>query len=621
MTVKRNTSRLMVSLLFLIVLLLVGNPAYSDKKEYECLTTPNGIPRKIIVKKQDLVAYENADFSGSTEPLKFFRKYFVFKESGQGFLVGDSTRRASIKGWVRKEDCIPWDNKQAIFFINKKTGGRIPVRIWREKDDIGKSGKPHFEESLNRDFTTEPFPILQSDTPFIEVAFLWDADGHIPSLGQDLSSEGGDQKQADLLQGKRIKQGTKGKDLPKGQEAAQQIIEKAKRMDLVLVIDITGSMGEYMVQVREKLTQIVDSLEKLNKEGPEVTINVGVVGYRDFADGQVTKRLDLTPDMSQVRTFLSEKSGFKPSGGAGRNEAVCDAIYEACRMAWGDYSLRVICLVGDAPPHTRDDSDIRKLISEGKTPSSHFFGKSQDESASIVKEEMNKHRIVFYPISVAGFEDTEKAFRQLANDPSRFLNLDDAASFITSLEKELRKTRKKHDVTLKKIEEVAEGKIIPSDLKDEELEFFKLIGVDPATLAEMRKELIQTGWFQPNVGKDVTIAVYIQRRKLEQWAEDLRLQLEAIREKLPNVFEGIISMSTGDEMRNLDINTLNQVSKDLPFKPELVDPKYRIGMEEEVMIKNLRRKLNNIMILLNNEKLFSRYEEGWVPMEYLPGSL
>jgi len=372
--------------------------------------------------------------------------------------------------------------------------------------------------------------------------------------------------------------------------------------------------------VRGKLTEIMDSLEKMKKEGPEISIHVGVVAYRDYADSEVTKKLALTSNMDEVKAFFAAQY-FTPTGGDGRNEAVCDALYEACQMGWGDNSLRVICLVGDAPPHTSDDDDIRSLKEKGATPSSQFFGKSFDESAGVVKEEMIKQRILFFPISVAGYEDTEKTFRQLTNDPNRFLALGDASSFIKGLETELSKTREKHDAVLAKVEKVSEGKINPSELRDEDLEFFKLIGVDPATLAEMSKERIQTGWFQPGVGKDVTIAVYLKRQKLEQWAEDLRLQLEAFREKMPNVFEGIMSMSTGDEMRGLNINALNQVSKDLPFKPELVDPKYRIGMEEEVMVKNLRQKLNNIMILLNNEKLFSSYEEGWVPMEYLPGAL
>lgn len=594
-------------------------PAVADT-EYECLTTPNGIPKKVIVKKQNIVAFANQDFSGSRKPLKFFRKYFVFKESEQGFQIGEATRRASTLGWVRRENCIPWDNQQAVFFINKKTG-RMPVRIWRQKDDVGNTDRAHFEETLSCDFTTEPFPILQRDESFVEVAFLWDGRGQIPSLEQDLASSGGDNRQADLLQGKRIEQGTKGKALPHGRVAAQQMVEQAKCMDLVLVIDITGSMGEYMDSVRAKLIEIVDSLETLTKEGPEITIRVGVLGYRDYADGKVTSRLDLTADMAQVRTFLRPESGFTPSGGAGRNEAVCDAIYEACQMAWADHALRVICLVGDAPPHTSDDDDIRAMKTKGTTPSSQFFAMSFDESVSKIREEINKQRIVFYPISVGGYEDTERAFRQLATDPSRSLSLSDSASFIASLDKELRKTREVHDTTLKAMENVAEGRISPSDLNDENLEYFKLIGINPVSLAEMHTELIQTGWFQPHIGKDATVAVYVQRRKLDQWAEDLRLQLEVFREKMSNVFEDILSMSTGDEARNLDLNTLTQASKDLPFKPKLVDPKYRIGMEEEAMIKNLRRKLNNIMILLNNDRLFSNYEEGWVPMEYLPGAL
>lgn len=592
--------------------------------EYECLTTPNGIPRKVIVKKQDAVAHENADFTGTRKPLKFFRKYFVFKESGQGFLVGEATREASTFGWVRKEEVIPWDNQQALFFVNKSGKDRVPVVIWREKSDIGKMDRPHFEEALDRDFTTEPFPILEPDKPYLRVAFLWDADGAIRSLSQSLAEGGGDQVNAKLLPGKEVDRGTQGKDLPKGQQAAQQILENIQRMDVVLVIDATGSMGAYMEQVRTKLAEIVDSLGRFAKEGPNVTIHVGVVAYRDYADESstfLTKKLHLTKDLASVKTFFAD-TNFRPDGGAGRNEAVCDALYDACQMAWGDNSLRIVCLVGDAPPHTEDDDDIKSLKKSGKAPSSPFFGKSFGDCAAMVKKEMEKQRIRFFPISVGGFEDTEKAFRQLAQDPKRFLSLTDATSFIKGLEKELRETRTTDDVALAKAGEVAKGVLAPSSLTDSDLEFLRLRGIDDiAILEEMGKELIQTGWCQPKIGKDTTIAVYIHRRQLEDWADVLRGQLVKFREQKPDVFAGIVSMHTGDRFKGMDLNDLSKILRDLPAKPPLADPKYRIGLEDAVLIANLRRKLNNIMILLLNDKIFSDYEEGWVPMDYLPGSL
>lgn len=603
-----------------------GQETRSAEAGYECLTTPDGIPRKIIVKKKDAKAYDSPEFKGTEKPLKFFRKYFVFKESGQGFLIGEATRQASTLGWVRKEECLPWDNQQALFFINKKEAGRVPVDIWREKADIGKPERPHFAENLDRNFTTEPFPILGKDEPFVQVAFLWDADAPIPSLEQDLSKGSGDMVEAKLLQGKKVSQGTAGKDLPKGQEAARQLIEKARRMDVVLVIDVTGSMGEYMAQVRAKLTDIIESLEKMKKEGPEVKIYVGVVAYRDYADQKstfLTKKLELTEDTAAVKSFFASPD-FVASGGAGRNEAVCDALFEALQFPWGEHSLRVVCLVGDSPPHTADDDDIRALKAAGTAPSSTFFGKPFDESAEVVKKEITKQRVLFFPMSVAGYEDTQKAFKQLAKEPERFLNLGDAASFIAGLEKELRETRVEHDEGLATVEKVAEGKLAVSDLKDKELEFFRAVGIDPATLAEMRKELIQTGWFRANVGKDVTIAVYIKKKQLEDWAEKLRIQIEstpAFQENKSAVFSDMASMSSGDDYRDLDINALNKLSKGLPFRPELLDPKHRMSMEDQAMLMNLRNKLNNVMKLLLNERIFSTYEEGWVPLDYLPGSL
>lgn len=605
--------------------------AQIDTVPFDCLTTPNGIPRKAIVKKQNAVAYEKEDFSGTEQPLKFFRKYFVFRESGKGFLIGDATVKASAVGWVRQEDVIPWDTEQALFFINKKAEDRAPVRVWRSKDDVGKSDKPLFEERLDRDFTTEPFPVMQKDGPFLNIAFLWDAEGAIPTLHQNLGgkpekSGGGDQTVAGLLRGAKVERGTEGKQFPGGQIELAQVQQKAKRLDVVLVIDVTGSMGQYMDKVRAKLVDIVDALRKMAAKGPEASIYVGVVAYRDFADEKttyLTKRLELTKDMDAVKGFFSS-TDFSPQGGAGRNEAVCDAIFEACqKMSWGEHSTRIICLVGDAPPHTENDEDIQTLRSAETPPSSQFFSQPFERSADIVKEELKKNRVVFfYPMSVAGYEDTEKAFKQLANDPKRFLSLADADKFIKGMEEELGKMRVAHDAALGAMPDVAAGKILPSDLSPEVQEIFGAMNIDPAVLAEMKKELIQTGWFNAKeaIGKDVAVTVYLRRPDLERWAEVLRTQLLAYREKEPEVLKGIAATVTGGPVKASGLTDLFKLATDIAVQPDIFKAKY-VAVEDEVKIRNLRRKLNNLLILTYTEGLFSKYDEGWVPIEYLPGSM
>ena len=604
--------------------------AQPDLLPFDCLTTPNGIPLKVIVKKQNATAYEMEDFSGSEKPLKFFRKYFVFQESGNGFLIGEATVKASTLGWVRQEDVIPWDTEQALFFINKKTEGREPVRVWRSRDDVGRSDKPLFEEMLDRDFTTEPFPVLEKDGPFLKIAFLWDAEGAIPTLHEDLGGKknrGGDEVVADLVQGAKVERGTEGKQFPGGQIELAQLQQKVKRMDVLLVIDVTGSMGPYMDQVRAKLLDIVESLRKMADRGPEATIHVGAVAYRDYADEKttyLTKRLELTNDMDAVKGFLNATE-FSPQGGAGRNEAVCHAIFEGCqKMSWGEHSLRVICLVGDAPPHTANDEDIQTLKSAGTAVSSTFFGQPFEKSAKIVREELKKNLARFYAMSVASNEDTDKAFKQLAYDSERCLclSLADADRFIKGLEVELGKSRVVHDTALGAVEGLATGEKTVSSLTDTELEGLRLLNIDPAALAEMRKELIQTGWFNASeaIGEDVAITVYLRRAALEKWAEELRIQLLAYREKEPEVLKGIAATVTGGPVKASGLSDLFRLASDIAVQPDIFKAKY-VGVEDEVKIRNLRRKLNNMLILTLTEKLFSEYDEGWVPIEYLPGSM
>jgi hypothetical protein len=611
-----------------------ADSAKPNTPPYDCLTTPNGIPKKIIVKKQKAMALEKSNFSGQETPLLFFRKYFVFKESTGGFLVGEATTSASVVGWVRQEDVTPWDTDQAVFFINKRNEGRIPVRIWRSKGDIGKTDKPMFQEQLDRDFTTEPFPIMAKDGPLLKIAFLWDAPGGaIPTLRRTLASDGrdavvnqkdGDQTTAELLAGGEVSRGTQGKAAPGGEIQARQLEAEAQRMDIVLVIDVTGSMQPYMDQVRARLITIVEALGRMAQKGPQARVFAGVIAYRDFIDSKstfLTKRLQLTPDMTELTKFLANPE-LRAQGGGGTNEAVCDALFEACqKLAWGDHSYRVVCLVADAPPHTENDQDIEFLRASGQIPESQFFGKSRAECTSIVKEELAKQRINFYPMSVGGNADTDEALKQLATDPDKFMDLADASKFINALESGLGASRAAHDATLGVVQQVISGERQPSSLSKTENEGFHALNLDPATMAELQREQIQTGWFnaKESLGKEIAVTAYLRRSDLEKWAADLRTQLLDYREKEPEVLKGIAEAITGP-MKVTGISGLYRAMEDVAYQPDIFTPKY-LSVEDEVKVKNLRRKLNNIMILLYTEKLFSKYDEGWVPMEYVPGSM
>ena len=229
-----------------------STPAAKATARYDCLTTPNGIPRKLIVKKRNVVAYEHQGLSGNREPLRFFRKYFIFEESATGYEVGDGTVRRSVIGWVSKEDVLPWDSEQAIFFTNKQAANRVPVRVWMSPGDTGNPKKPHFTEQLNRNETSEPFPILQKRGSKVQVAFLWKlpSGSHqaLPPTGLSGGDGGG------MVRGSGVERSPSPKEFSNGGNALETVQEPIKRMDNVFgtlelgprVLDLTPQQIEAM---------------------------------------------------------------------------------------------------------------------------------------------------------------------------------------------------------------------------------------------------------------------------------------------------------------------------------------------------------------------------------------
>lgn len=119
-------------------------------------------------------------------------------------------------------------------------------------------------------------------------------------------------------------------------------------VDVVFVLDTTGSMSGLIQTAKEKIWSIASTMASAQ---PSPEIRVGLVGYRDRGDAYVTKVVDLSSDLDSVYAKLME---FQAGGGGDGPESVNKALYDAVHaMSWSDrdQSYRTIFLVGDAPPH------------------------------------------------------------------------------------------------------------------------------------------------------------------------------------------------------------------------------------------------------------------------------
>ena len=122
--------------------------------------------------------------------------------------------------------------------------------------------------------------------------------------------------------------------------------QAATHVDLVFVLDTTGSMGGLIQGAKTKIWRIVNDVMQNQRCGADV--RVGLIAYRDKEDEYVTRKVRLNQDLDEV---YAELMSFKAAGGGDEPEHVRLALHEAVnQMNWRPNSKKVLFLVGDAPP-------------------------------------------------------------------------------------------------------------------------------------------------------------------------------------------------------------------------------------------------------------------------------
>lgn len=127
------------------------------------------------------------------------------------------------------------------------------------------------------------------------------------------------------------------------------------KVEVVFCLDTTGSMSGLIEGAKQKIWSMCNQIAA-GKPTPD--LKVGLVAYRDRGDDYITKVFDLTDDLDSV---LCKLNGFQAAGGGDEPESVNEALDVAVRkIQWsdGDDTLKIIFLVGDAPPHMDYANDI-----------------------------------------------------------------------------------------------------------------------------------------------------------------------------------------------------------------------------------------------------------------------
>jgi Mg-chelatase subunit ChlD len=173
---------------------------------------------------------------------------------------------------------------------------------------------------------------------------------------------------------------------PEAQGAKPEAPVARPRVDLVFALDTTGSMSGLIEGAKAKIWSIASFVARAQ---PTPDVRVGLVAYRDVGDAYVTRVFDLDDDLDRVyRRLLS----FRADGGGDGPEHVARALHEAVHdMSWSpraNNDVRLIYLVGDAPPHLdyQDGYDYVKASRAAATKSIQIHAircGSDEETATI----------------------------------------------------------------------------------------------------------------------------------------------------------------------------------------------------------------------------------------------
>lgn len=139
---------------------------------------------------------------------------------------------------------------------------------------------------------------------------------------------------------------------------AQEPVKKddRPRVEVVFCLDTTGSMGKLLGAAKQKIWSISN---QISTGKPTPLVKLGLVAFRDRGDAYVTKVFDLTDDLDAIHGHLMS---FQAQGGGDFPESVNQALHESVtKISWSKdkRTLRMIFLVGDAPPHMDYPDDVK----------------------------------------------------------------------------------------------------------------------------------------------------------------------------------------------------------------------------------------------------------------------
>lgn len=253
---------------------------------------------------------KNPEDNTSSEKLSInFVYYFQMKREGSMVLLArentlDGDSRKVLYGWVDENSFVDWNQRTCleptwkIEDVEYFAGHKITVPIYSDANMKTKASSIGYETKSSSSY--DPYlyrmnadvlryPILDNNTSTLWNCSTFSSSGTSAAINKGTTAEGSNNS------------------------PLQKVIDDLKKVKIAIVIDGTRSMEPYYVPVKDAVKQVTEFFHK----SQNVKVQVGVVIYRDYADGDyATEIFPLTdPKNEKLAQWLDSggKGGIRSS--------------------------------------------------------------------------------------------------------------------------------------------------------------------------------------------------------------------------------------------------------------------------------------------------------------------
>jgi hypothetical protein len=141
-------------------------------------------------------------------------------------------------------------------------------------------------------------------------------------------------------------------------------------LDLLFILDTTGSMGEEIQRLKATIELINLNLASLSSRP---SVRFGMVLYKDRGDEYVTHVVPFTHDLQVFQRALDR---VQASGGGDTPEDLQAALEQAMGLPWNRNGVRLAFIITDAPPHLdyRQQYTYAQAVRDARAGGIKIFG-------------------------------------------------------------------------------------------------------------------------------------------------------------------------------------------------------------------------------------------------------